>query len=144
MRIKIKKLYSEAVIPEYAHDTDACFDLTSVYQQYDQDGNIIYGTGLAMEIPEGHVGLIFPRSSISKKNVMLTNSVGVIDCGYTGEITFKFKPVKANQYDSINTYQIGDRIGQMMIIPYPKIEFEEVDELSKTERGDGGYGSTGN
>ena len=106
---------------------------------FDEHGNYVYGTGLAMEIPKGYVGLIFPRSSISKTSHSLRNAVGVIDSGYRGEIIFKF---------SINThnspvYEVGERIGQMIIMPYPQVEFEEAFELSKTERGKGGYGSTG-
>ena len=104
--------------------------------------SFVYGTGLAIQIPEGHVGLVFPRSSISKKDLILSNSVGVIDCGYTGEIMFKFKRTLVG--DSLaNIYEIGDRIGQIIIIPIPRIEFEEVSELEQTERGQGGYGSTG-
>ena len=99
---------------------------------------VTFGIGLAVEIPEGHVGLLFPRSSVYKSGLTLTNSVGVIDSGYRGEIMMKF------QVSSIsNMYKVGDRVGQLLIVPYPQVEFEEVDELSSTERGKGGYGSTG-
>jgi dUTP pyrophosphatase len=126
---------------------------------YDEYGNICYGTGLAFEIPEGYVGLIFPRSSICKEQLLLSNAVGVIDSGYRGEVSFKFKPsmaldnrqcvkTDAEKFWSIavrqnDIYKVGDRIGQIIIIPYPSIEFEEVEELSETERGEGGYGSSG-
>ena len=121
------------------YDGDAGMDLHAVSESFDDHGNYVYGTGLAMEIPEGYVGLIFPRSSISKTAHSLRNAVGVIDSGYRGEIIFKF---------AINTlnspvYKIGDRIGQIIILPYPQIEFEQAWELSKTQRGKGGYGSTG-
>jgi dUTP pyrophosphatase len=141
MKIKFKKLNPNASIPTKAHEHDAGFDLTCVSGTLEYP-NIVYGTGLAIQIPEGHVGLVFPRSSISKKDLILSNSVGVIDCGYTGEIMFKFKRTLVG--DSLaNIYEIGDRIGHLVIMPIPKIEFEEVLELEQTERGQGGYGSTG-
>ena len=154
LKLKIKKLHPDAVIPRYAKPGDAGLDLTAVSRTFDADGNVVYGTGLAFEIPEGYVGLVFPRSSLSKKDIALSNAVGVIDSGYRGEVTAKFKPtnyfncyedcgriVECPHYGSI--YGIGERIAQMIILPYPQIEFEEVDELSQTERADGGYGSTG-
>lgn len=154
MKVKIKKLHPDAVIPSYAKPGDAGMDLVAVSRNIDEQGNLVYGTGLAFEIPDGYVGLVFPRSSISKVNLQLTNSVGVIDSGYRGEVTAKFKgPFSAFRKDlngeSAYTlhegiiYNIGERIAQMIIIPYPQIEFEEVDNLSETERGAGGYGSTG-
>lgn len=140
MKVKIKKLNPNAVIPSYALDGDAGMDLTAVSMIEDVDGNIVYGTGLAFSIPKGYVGLLFPRSSNAKKDLLLANSVGVLDSGYRGEVTFKFKKHIAN---NTKIYALGDRIGQIIILPYPTIEFEESDELSKTERGMGGYGSTG-
>ena len=109
-------------------------------------GNVVYGTGLAFEIPEGYVGLLFPRSSNAKKDLLLSNSVGVLDSGYRGEVTFKFKPCEVFEKPDLTypeKYEVGDRIGQLIIIPYPHIEFEVVEELSDTDRGAGGYGSTG-
>ncbi len=138
MKLKIKKLDSSATIPSYAKRGDACFDLTATSINL-TDKFIEYGTGLAMEITEGYVGLIFPRSSVTNKDLMLKNSVGVIDSGYRGEIKFRFLRTK----DVIEAYSVGERIGQMMILPYPTVEFEEVDELTETNRGNGGYGSTG-
>ena len=99
-----------------------------------------YHTDIAVEIPDGHVGLLFPRSSIYKQDLLLTNSVGVVDSGYRGEVMFKFKPIA---YEVKQHYQVGDRIGQLIIIPYPYIEFVEAEELSDSERGEGGYGSSG-
>jgi dUTP pyrophosphatase len=140
MKVKVKKLNDKAVIPNYAKIGDAGMDLVATSKQTDNHGNIVYGTGLAFEIPPGYVGLIFPRSSLSKYSIMLTNCVGVIDSGYRGEVMFKFKPLyKEYTVD----YNIGDRIGQIIIMPYPQIELEEVDELTETDRGIGGYGSTG-
>lgn len=138
MKVKIKKLVKGAVIPSYAKSGDAGMDLTAT-SVWREDDNICYGTGIAMEIPKGYVGLVFPRSSNSKKDLFLTNSVGVIDSGFRGEITFKFKSF----FGTDKIYNIGDRVGQIIIMPYPNIEFVEVDELSETERGCGGYGSTG-
>ena len=139
MKVKVMKLDAGAKIPKYAKAGDAGMDLYAVTESFDEHGNYVYGTGLAMEIPEGHVGLIFPRSSISKTAHSLRNAVGVIDSGYRGELIFKFD---INTHNS-PVYKVGDRIGQIIILPYPQIEFEEVWELSKTERGTGGYGSTG-
>ena len=152
MKVKIKKLYEDSILPTKAHATDAGYDLYAHSKSYDDDGNVVYGSGVAMEIPQGYVGLVFPRSSNAKKNLILSNSVGVIDSGYRGEISFKFKfaPISnaqtQEQYLSFaysKRYEIGERIGQIIIVPYPEIEFVEVDELSDSERGDGGYGSSG-
>lgn len=149
MKVRAKKLYQDAKLPTKAHSDDAGFDLYAHSMDYDNDGNIVYGTGVAFEIPKGYVGLLFPRSSNAKKDLILSNSVGVLDSGYRGEVTFKFKifyPSVAHHgfvHNSTNDYEIGDRIGQIIIMPYPEIEFVEVDDLSETERGDGGYGSSG-
>lgn len=159
MLVKIKKLVPNAVIPTYAKPGDAGMDLIAVSVN-DSINYIEYGTGLAIEIPEGYVGLIFPRSSNSKKDLLLCNSVGVIDSGYRGEIKLRYKKImnpseeKTNILQNIFTnsstliyeierYDVGDKIGQIMILPIPFVEFTEVGELSQTDRGDGGFGSTG-
>lgn len=142
MQVNIKKLYEYAVIPNYAKDGDAGMDLTATSKSYDEHGNVVYGTGLAFEIPAGYVGLLFPRSSNTKKDLILGNSVGVLDSGYRGEVIFKFKAALKDQHRMKEIYEIGDRIGQIIIMPYPKIEFVEVDELSSSDRGVGGFGST--
>lgn len=139
MKVKIERLNADAVIPKYAKVGDAGMDLVATSRK-EQFNNILYGTGIAIEIPEGHVGLIFPRSSIYKTDLRLANSVGVIDSGYRGEIMCNFI-IKSNT--ATNYYDVGDRIAQLIIIPYPQIEFEEVDFLSTSERGTGGFGSTG-
>ena len=141
MQVKIKKTHKNAVIPSYAKDGDAGLDLTAVDFRTDEQGNYVYDTGIALEIPKGYVGLVFPRSSIADKELLLTNSVGVIDSGYRGSIKAKFKPTN-NTKTNINIYKIGDRIAQLIILPYPQINFEEVEKLSETERGAKGYGST--
>ena len=139
MKGKVMKLDAGAIVPKYAKPGDAGMDLYAVTQKFDKHGNYVYGTGLAMEIPEGYVGLIFPRSSISKTAHSLRNAVGVIDSGYRGEIMMKFD---INTHNS-PVYDVGDRIAQIIIMPYPQIEFEEVFELADSERGSGGFGSTG-
>ena len=150
MKVKIKKLHKDAVIPSYAKNGDAGMDLTCISSKWDNENRVwIYSTGLSFEIPIGYVGLLFPRSSIYKQDLSLSNSVGVLDSGYRGEILFKFKETMSFNEEHEYTprefrYQEFDRIGQIIILPYPQIEFEEVDELSETERGAGGYGSTGN
>ena len=145
MIVKIKRLSENSVLPRYSKPGDAGMDLTATSLTIDEFGNYEYGTDLAVKIPDGHVGLIFPRSSICKVTQSLTNSVGVIDSQYIGEIKFKFKPTMKVPIEkkSKSMYEVGERIGQLIIMPYPKIEFEEVDELPTTERGDGGFGSTG-
>ena len=166
MKVKIKRLHPLAEIPEYGTDYSAGMDLKVVDIDYDDNGNCVLHTGLAFEIPEGYAGFIFPRSSNAKKDLILTNSVGIIDADYRGEVTLKYKsyfrehnPLKVwwscfvnrgagcNLGNTMNiwgeTYKKGDKAGQIVIMPFPKIEFEEVAELSDTQRGTGGYGSTG-
>jgi dUTP pyrophosphatase len=151
-RIHFKKLVPEAVEPERVHDNDAGFDMVAISKK-ETDRYIQYGTGIAMEIPDGMVGLIFPRSSVTKKQLMLKNSVGVIDAGYRGEISFRFqKTIKPKTYssgigvesftESVDDYKIGDKIGQIIFQTLPDVVLLETDELEDTERGEGGYGST--
>lgn len=151
MILKFKKLHENAALPSYAKPGDAGMDLTAVSGQAianEQEGfyYIEYGTGLSAEIPEGYVGLLFPRSSISKTGLIMANSVGVIDSGYRGEIKLRFK-VDGKAFDEldgkIGKYNVGDKIGQLIVIPFPTIEPSFVEELSSSERGAGGFGSTG-
>ena len=148
MNVYYKILDPKAVPPVYSKTGDACVDLTAISKKRDEHNNLVYGTGIAVEIPEGYVGLLFPRSSIANKQQILSNSVGVIDSGYRGEIMFKFKDtVKEVQSGLLSLfeeqYQEGERIGQLMILPYPKINFLATSDLSETDRGTGGFGSTG-
>ena len=138
--VKIKKLHKDAVIPTYSKDGDAGMDLTITEIVRNNTFDVTYGFGIAMEIPMGYVGLVFPRSSVRNMDLILTNSVGVIDSGYRGEIQATFK--KTQGLDSIK-YKVGDRGAQIMIVPYPKIKFIESVDLSSTDRGEGGFGSTG-
>lgn len=151
VRIKFQKLNPEAVEPTKAHHNDAGFDMVATSRK--KTGKYVqYGTGIAMEIPDGYVGLIYPRSSVTKKDLMLKNSVGVIDAGYRGEISFRFMVVDGEQYlnadgvyyKNFDNYEVGDRIGQIIIQKIPDVVLLEVDELEDSERGTGGYGSTDN
>ena len=142
IKVKIKKLDENAVVPKYAKLGDAAMDLVAVSIQSINGGKQFrYGTGLAFEIPDGYVGLIYPRSSVVKTNLRLGNHVGVIDSKYRGEVSFIFDNIG---YTTEKIYSVGDRIGQIMIVPYPEVEFEEVQELTETDRSTGGWGSTGN
>ena len=166
MIFKYKKLHPDAVAPFRKHYNDAGYDLTAVLIEK-KDKYVQYNTGIAVEIPDGYVGLIFPRSSVTKEDLMLKNSVGVIDSGYQGEIRFRF--IKAvndafkadvrtssrsggsverfiNMYSpdrTLDLYKVGDRIGQIMFIKLPEITLELVDEFSSSLRGTEGFGSTG-
>lgn len=142
LEVKIKKLSKDAVTPTYSKHGDAGMDLTATSKSYDEHGNVCYGTSLAFEIPSGYVGLLFPRSSNAKKDLLLSNSVGVIDSGYRGEVMFRFKQYGEDIGCGYSEYKIGDRIGQIIIMPYPEIKFIEVDELSSSDRGIGGFGSS--
>jgi dUTP pyrophosphatase len=193
MDVKIKRLSPKAIIPTYSKDGDAGLDLVAIDRYFDEYGNAVYRTGLAFEIPQGYVGLVFPRSSVCKYDLTLTNAVGVIDSGYRGEVIAKFKPSllffdnplsvptsrgadENDRLGSIQTdvytqyvghngdwygansqwlakrgsrsfspalYEVGERFAQMIILPYPKIQFVETENLSESERGNGGYGSSG-
>lgn len=162
LTVNIKKLNNDAVIPSYAKHGDAGMDLTATSVEADEHGNVVYGTGIAIEIPSGYVGLLFPRSSNAKKDLILSNSVGVIDSGYRGEILMKFKEginakkiigtilstlykklgIEEQETPKFSNYEKGDRIGQVIIMPVPTVQFNEVDELSNSDRGIGGFGST--
>ena len=154
MKVKIQKISPLAKIPSYAKEGDAGMDVIATSIISDTPTQITYGLGIALEIPNGFVGLVFPRSSIRKTGLQLSNSVGVIDSGYRGELQATFNKLfggegmydemKVNQMQPNDYYKVGDRVAQIMIIPFPPIEFEQVTQLSETERGDGGFGSTGN
>lgn len=136
MKIKIKKLVPEAKLPQYTQVGDAGMDVYAV-SKVETENFIEYGTGLAFEVPADHVMLVFPRSSISNTHLQMANSVGVLDSGYRGELKLRFRK------HGISDYAVGDRVGQIIIIPFPFVEFEEAEELSPSLRGEGGFGSTG-
>ena len=139
MYLNIQKLKPEAVIPTYSHEGDAGLDLVAI--SVDRDSSSLYweyGTGLAVEIPHGFVGLLFPRSSISNTAHQLRNSVGVVDSGYRGEIKLRLRPDEGS-----HAYIVGDKVAQLLIFEVPILKLVEVEELSAAGRADGAFGSTG-
>ena len=143
MQLKFKRLSEKAVLPSFAHPTDAGMDLTATHisTEINECGQLtlVYHTDLAVQIPEGYVGFLMPRSSVSKKSLILTNCVGVIDSGYRGEIMGKFRSTT----DVIPAvYKEGERFAQLVIIKLADIEPVEADELDPSDRGEGGFGST--
>ena len=140
MKIRFRKIDPNAKAPVQSTAGAAGFDLTATDKSYDMNNSVWeYSTGIAVEIPKGYVGLVFPRSSIYKTGVILSNAVGVIDSDYRGEIKAKFYSL----WETLLPYRIGERICQLVIVPQPEIEFEESEVLTETARGEGGYGSTG-
>ena len=140
MIVKVELLDYRAVLPKYAQFGDAGLDLVAIDKEFMDDTTIIYKTGIAVEIPTGYVGLIFPRSSISKTSLSLCNSVAVIDSGYRGEIVLKFRYTDKTWR---GVYKVGDRVAQLIIVPYPNIELQQVKSLTPSDRGINGFGSTG-
>lgn len=140
VKLKVKRLTDTAKIPTYAHNGDACFDIYS-------DGILdigtswqVHATGLKFDIPDGYAMMIYSRSGMGfKDDTRLANCVGVIDSTYVGEVKIKL----ACDVEVPSMYYFGDRIAQAMVIPVPVVEFEEVDDVEGTERGDGGFGSSG-
>lgn len=141
VNVKVKKLVPEAVIPSYSKIGDAGMDLTITREIENTSFSVTYGFGIALEIPQNYVGLVFPRSSVRNQELILSNCVGVIDSGYRGELQATFK--KTNGLDSLK-YKVGERGAQIIIIFHPNIKMVESDDLSNTDRGTGGFGSTGN
>lgn len=144
MELKFKRLSENAILPIRAHKGDAGLDLTAtrITTELNECGQLIlvYHTDLAVEIPEGYMGLMFPRSGIYKKSLMQTNCVGVIDAGYRGEVMAKFR----NTTDVVPAvYREGERFAQLVIVPIPDVTVVEAAELSETDRGENGMGSTG-
>lgn len=141
MKIKMKRLHEKAVVPKKAKEGDAGLDFVAVEHEVDVvNRSFNYHLGWAVEIPEGHVGLLFPRSSVGGKDIVLSNSVGVIDSGYRGELIARFKstiPMKARVYD------VGEKVVQLVVMPIPNVEVEVVENLTETDRGEGRFGSTG-
>lgn len=137
--VKIKLLHPDAKIPIKAIDNDACYDVFAVSKEEYGDGRIKYGLGISLEIPEYTQVDVRPRSSIHKTGLILCNSIGTGDEGYRGEyIMFFYHVIK-----TLKPYDIGDRIGQIQVRNREDIQFINVDELSETERGEGGFGHSG-
>ena len=150
MKIKIKRLSENAKIPQKAHDDDFCYDVWAVSEEEVAPNVWKYGLGFALEITENEIqttddvkfvnGItIRPRSSIWKTGMIMSNSLGTVDYGYRGEMSAVFYHVMPN----MPRYKVGDKIAQLHLDWSEDIEFNEVDELDDSERGDGGYGSTG-
>lgn len=150
MKVKIKRLNEKAVLPKKAHGDDFCYDVVATSCEEIAPNVYRYGTGLALQIDEGNIRMsarrgavlgidLRPRSSVWKTGMVLSNCIGTVDAGYTGEISAVFYHVMPG----MPKYEVGDRIFQLCIGHTYRIEFEEASELSTTDRGDGGYGSTG-
>ncbi|NLZ75166.1 MAG: dUTP diphosphatase [Erysipelotrichia bacterium] len=141
MKIKIKKVNEDAIIPTKGSDYAAGYDLYAIKDEVIFPHNTTKApTGLAIEIPEGYFGGIFARSGLAaKKRIRPANCVGVIDSDYRGEIIVLLH----NDSERHQFISKGDRIAQLIVLPYLSIEFEEVENLNETERGEGGFGSTG-
>jgi dUTP pyrophosphatase len=145
MNVRIKKLSEKAIVPTYGTpyaagaDLYACIDETIEIKPGETK---MVGTGIAMEIPDGYVGLVFARSGLAcKKGLAPANKVGVIDSDYRGEI--KVALHNHNGSGEALPVEAGERIAQISIVPYLKAEFELADELEETDRGEKGFGSTG-
>lgn len=136
--LKFKKMHPDAKTPLKATDGSAGYDLYAVSCETLNAKTIKYDTGIAFEIPKGYVGLLFPRSSVVKKGLSMGNSVGVIDCDFRNSVSAVFYVGERAQL-----YKVGERVCQLVVVPVPELELVEVDELSETERGTGGFGSTG-
>lgn len=139
INIKVKKLVPNAILPVKAHAEDAGFDLTATSVEY-KGNQLIVGTGLATSFPKGYMLCLYPRSSIYKTGLQLANSVGIVDCLYTGEIKAIFNIINP---DKEKHYKVGDRCCQAVLIKLPETVMTEVSELEETTRGSGGFGSTG-
>ena len=141
MIINCKLLNENATAPQFAKPGDAGADLIATSKEWRKDGKqIVYGTGVAVEIPEGFVGLVFPRSSVRNYDLSMSNSVGVIDSGYRGEIMVTFNLLDE---DHSVMYDVSEKVGQLVIVPIPNVSYVKVKQLSDSERGIGGFGSTG-
>lgn len=143
MIVFVKKLNPEAVIPSSAHETDAGYDLVAIDDGKWTDTYVEYDTGLSIQPEKGYHVEIFPRSSISKTDLVLANGVGLIDESYRGPILLRFKCTNPQMFTR-KSYKKGDKIGQLVIRATERALFKEVDELVETKRGSGGFGSTGN
>lgn len=156
MQIRIQKKYPRAVVPKRATVGAAGYDMTAVSMEATPTC-FKYHTGVAFEIPPGYVGLVVPRSSVAKLGAWMSNSIGIIDSDYRGEVSFCFYTQERPKLfwrlflrlfygvknGRIPPYNVGERVGQILIVKCETLDFTEAKQLSETERGDGGYGSTG-
>lgn len=144
--MKFKKLHPDAVAPTYATAGSACFDLKAVgcpvNTPINADDHRTFRTGLAFEIPQDHVMLIFSRSGHGFNNsIRLSNCTGVIDADYRGEVQVRLR--SDDNMGNVFLVSPGDRIAQGMVIPVSQVQFVEATELGASARGTGGFGSTG-
>lgn len=144
MHVRVKRLTTTANLPVYATPGAACFDLHAdsikYLEGFQPTCTEAVSTGLAFEVPQGHVMLIFSRSGDGfKRDVRLSNCVGVIDSDYRGDVAVK---LRSDNGERVNV-QPGDRVAQALILPVERVNFVDAFELSETERGSGGFGSTG-
>lgn len=150
MQVKVKKLHPDAIMPQYATEGAACFDLHAIGDgllpigdgglPIEFYGSVIFRTGLSFEIPQGYAMMVYSRSGHGfKHDTRLANCVGVIDSDYRGELLVKL----TNDGEESFVVRKNDRIAQAMIVPVPRVELVEADSLGDTERGAGGFGSTG-
>jgi dUTP pyrophosphatase len=142
VKLEFKRLHPDAKLPEQMHPGDAGLDLSSMIEVEIAAGDrAMVPTGVAVAIPEGHAGLVLPRSGLaSRHGLTLANAPGLIDAGYRGEVTCAL--VNLNHTIPVRIRK-GDRIAQLVIVPIPAISSEWADELPPTSRGEGGFGSTG-
>ncbi|NDB81388.1 MAG: dUTP diphosphatase [Alphaproteobacteria bacterium] len=141
LQVKFKKLHADAKLPVKGSSSAACFDVYATSVEVDENRVATYKLGFSTEIPEGWRGVVVPRSNISKHPWVLANSIGIIDSDYRGEWMVKFKCV-SNFLEAV-PYGAGDRIAQIYFEKNEDVQFIEVEELDQTERGAGGFGSTG-
>ena len=143
MELKVKILFLAAQLPRYATDGSGCFDIPCHRWVEAGHGWAVFGTGLAFEIPEGYTMLVFSRSGHGfKRDLRLANCVGVIDSDYRGELMVKLRSDGEADQSSL-PFGLGDFIAQAMLVATPRVRMVEVQDISKTERGEGGFGSTG-
>lgn len=139
MELRIKKTDKDAILPSYGHEDDAAFDMYSTEKVVLEPGKRhAFATGIAMQIPSGHVGLIWDRSSVGIKHGIKVLG-GVIDASFRGEVKVGLVNLRQDAY----TFEKGDKIAQMLIQKVERVDITEVEELSETVRGEGGFGSTG-
>lgn len=138
--VKLKKLNEDAIVPEYAYPTDAGMDLKSS-EEYVLMPNetAMINTGLSIAIPEKFFGGIYSKSGLASRGIIVANSPGIVDTMYRGEV----KVLLYNRTKAPHQINIGDKIAQLILMPFEQIKFREVEELDETDRKDGGFGSTG-
>lgn len=138
-KVSIKKLTENAVIPKKMTSGAVGMDIVATSKTITPE-YIEFGTGLAIQVPEGYGAFLLPRSSLTKTCYVLNNSIGLIDTDFFGEMRFRFKMLAG--YESLPGYEVGDRIGQLVILPVLDFEFQEIDDLGETDRSSEGFGST--